>query len=1251
MAGSYRGEVTATGAPGSDLSGSDAPGAAVPARGSRLGDDAVQALIWDTAERRVHLTSFALHHPAGEHGDGLSEAEALAVLDPEARDELVARARAAVASGGALTSTLWVRRPDGLHRMLWLHAERLHPDHDDAQLRGVIVDVSELAGSKAAAELRDAAPTGEPQRVGRFSWDSGTRIVQLSHEAAELLNLDGAGAFPPDVLRAAIAPEGSAELASRIEAAVAGDLVDVLLAPAVYHGRRLHVRAVRSTGSGGGFALTGTIQDVATEERLGEALHNLARALNTLSHGTQVLNTARTREDLLEQVCDTVVREGGYRFCWYGVAEHDPARTIRPVAWAGHEHGYLSANEFHWDESVPTGRGPSGAAIRAREVRLSHLFTTDESLQPWRAPALERGYTVSIALPVIVGDDVDGALMVYASEPTAFDPTEISLLSDLARGIGYGLRRLLVTDELVDSTRAAEAARDRLQATIDTLLDPFVVFESVRDADGRLIDLRYVEANEAASAYNAVARQQLLGRRILELFPGHLTDGPLSQYFHTIETGEPVIEDDLAYFNEVFGEVRRCDTRAVRCGDGIVLTWRDTTDRYIERQRVTESERRYRLLAENSSDVVFLSDRHMRFLWISTSLERATGYRPEELVGRAQQDFVHPEDVEELSARFSNRTGEPVHMQFRFRIASGDYRWMSASGRWATDDDGRVMGLVIGLRDIHDQVSTERELAEREARYKLLSENATDVVLQVGADGRIRWASESITAVLGWEGRDVLGRVATDLVHPDDRDDANDELRGVAPGDTVVGQVRVLRQDGSQRWMAVTMHHIGTDASSFRVIALRDIEDAVAARRDLEHAMGHDPLTGLATRATILGRLQRMLDEVAGIETVAVLCVGIDGLKDVNEALTHAAGDLVITSVAGRVANAVGDPERVGRGGGDEFTVLVPGLLSGADASSLAEKVRLAAQGSVLVGPHRLRQTVSIGIATGGAEADAENLLRDASLAMQQAKSDGRDRTAFADAALALEAKRRLDVEGAIREALLGGEFVPWFQPIVRLSDGTVTGYEALVRWVRPDGTLVEPGAFLPVAERSPIITEIDLRVLDSALRALDALPPDVSVSVNVAARTLSTPDYADRVRELLHRHDVAPGRLHLEVTETALLRIDDGLRRTMRSLADSGVQWYMDDFGTGYSSIAHLRELPITGMKLDRSFTAALGSGEETSSRLAQALGGLAAGLGLDTVAEGIETAEEARLLAAYGWVHGQGWHYGRAEPLGTAL
>ena len=235
-----------------------------------------------------------------------------------------------------------------------------------------------------------------------------------------------------------------------------------------------------------------------------------------------------------------------------------------------------------------------------------------------------------------------------------------------------------------------------------------------------------------------------------------------------------------------------------------------------------------------------------------------------------------------------------------------------------------------------------------------------------------------------------------------------------------------------------------------------------------------------------------------------------------------------------------------------------------------------------------------------------------------------------------------------MRDALRDGELAPWFQPIVRLADSGVVGYEALVRWVRPDGSIVEPAAFLPVAERTSLITEIDRTILELSVATLSRLRDPLFVAVNVSAATLAQPDYADRVLELLEGAHVRPSRLHLEITETAVLRITAAVRASMDRLAEVGIRWYMDDFGTGYSSITHLRDLPISGLKLDRSFTQDVGDPDGTAVQLARALGGLARGLTLDTVAEGVETEEEAVALASHGWVHGQGWLYGKAEPLG---
>jgi diguanylate cyclase (GGDEF)-like protein/PAS domain S-box-containing protein len=1224
---SYRGQVT--------LSWDRRSGAGPSADRALGGPAPFLSFRWDVPRGSLIVRSMPVDRAApSDRGDE----SLLDLLSPEDAESLRLRARAAHATGQPLDAQVWVRAPGRPPRLFWWHGERRPSDDLTAPIVGGAVDITDVVAGAAVSSAHGAADPG------RFSWDGETKQTHLTDDGARLLGLPAAGAYPEDEVLAVFEPEDAARYDELLRAAPVGEPFDCDVR-VVSSGDRVRLRTVVSSSTTGGFVITGTIEDLA-DRTTHQSLVNVSRALNTLSHGTHVLNTALDEHDLLDRVCATVVHDGGYLFAWYGRKLDDEERSVKPVAWAGYEAGYLSTQRFHWDPDRPTGRGPTGQALRTGKVRISHLVAVDTAFEPWRRAALDRGYVSSICLPVLVDGEVHGGLMVYASEPTAFDPTEIRLLADLAADIGYGLRRLQDLRALRETSRAHADSTARLQATLDSMLDPLVVLQAVRDEDGTLVDLEYVEANDAAVAYNRTTREELLGRRVRELFPGHVDEGLLPLYFGVVESGEPAVLDDLPYRNERRGETTRTDIRAVRCGDGIALTWRDTSERWQAQERIKEAERRFRMLAENSSDVVLLCDRAGQIGWVSSSVERATSWAPHELVGRTLQEFAHPDDAAPLQDALTRQHG-PVSLSFRVRCADGSYRWMSAAGRWASDAD-RTEGLVLGLRDVHEQTIAEQALAERESRYRLLSENASDVVLQIDDDGRIAWASESVTSVLGWPVAELVGRVVLELVASESYDYAVAKLAGVTDDDHAPGQLLVQRSDGSTRWMSVASHRVVTEGARHRVLTLRDVTDFVQARLELEHAIGHDPLTGLGTRRTVLARLTRTLEETQDPRaSTGVLCLGIDGLRDVNDALGHAAGDVVITRVAARIAESVGDQDLVGRGGGDEFLVIVPGLADAADASVVADRLLVAAQGEVAVGPHLVLPTVSIGIATGGVRSHPDDLLRDAGIALAQAKSEGRNRHAFADVVVAKEAQRRLDVDGAIRGGLRDREFVPWFQPIVLLPEGTLTGYEALVRWVRRDGSAVEPAAFLPVAERSSLITELDLAVLERSLEVLRGLPDELTVAVNVAAQSLSSAAYVERAVALIEGADVPTHRLHLEVTETAVLRINDQVRQAMDRIAGTGARWFMDDFGTGYSSISHLRDLPISGMKLDRSFTSALGAGDETSARLAQALAGLAHGLGLDTVAEGVETAEEAADLARYGWVHGQGWLFGRPAPL----
>ncbi|MEI6623693.1 MAG: phosphodiesterase, partial [Actinomycetes bacterium] len=436
------------------------------------------------------------------------------------------------------------------------------------------------------------------------------------------------------------------------------------------------------------------------------------------------------------------------------------------------------------------------------------------------------------------------------------------------------------------------------------------------------------------------------------------------------------------------------------------------------------------------------------------------------------------------------------------------------------------------------------------------------------------------------------------------------------------------------------------------IVGMRDIDEEVVARTALAHAIEHDPLTGLATLPVATARIDRLLAAFPTLppRVVSVLCIGVDSLTPVNQALTHTGGDRVLLEVAARIATVEHNPDLLARGSGDEFLVILPELVSGADAGVIADRIRLAVHGPITIGTTRLEPTVSIGIATGARGAHAEQVLRDASIAMRQAKDNGRDRCEFLQSELAVEAHHRLEIEEGIRDGLRRGQFVPWVQPIVDFDGGDIVGYEALVRWVRPDGSIVAPDDFLPVAERTALIADIDAAVLRQAVDLLAGLPEPRFVAVNVSAATLARMDYAHAVIEELQRSGAAATRLHVEFTETALLHVTDRVKTIMTELAEAGVLWYVDDFGTGYSSISHLRDLPVAGLKLDLSFTADIRAGDPTSERLAKALIGLAEGLGLDTIAEGVETPAEAATLLAQGWKHAQGWLYGRPQP-GTAL
>jgi len=682
---------------------------------------------------------------------------------------------------------------------------------------------------------------------------------------------------------------------------------------------------------------------------------------------------------------------------------------------------------------------------------------------------------------------------------------------------------------------------------------------------------------------------------------------------------------------------------------GIIIGLTDVQEQVLAGQALEASQRQYRLLAENATDAVFLLDSAGVVRWVSPSIQAVMGYDPGVLVGTDSTDLVHPEDLAQLgTVRAQAATGESASdFELRMRTADGRYRWVAGATGPALDADGNVVGRITSMRDVHERVLAGQELARSEQTFRLAMDGAPQGMAVVGLQQNFLQVNPALCAILGRDEQWMLAHTVRDVIHPDDLETCRAEQEALLTGTahTSAHDGRWRRADGSNVWV---VHSIGLlrdeqDQPLFYVMHVQDNTDAHRVREELASRANHDPLTGLINRNQLQAHLVHLLTVTPHPGVLpAVLFCDLDFFKPVNDQYGHAAGDAVLVTTAHRIASTLRSGDTVARLGGDEFVVVLDGVPDVDAAIAIAQKVRAVVAEPIPIGHEQtVNVTISVGIAMATDDIDGHRLLRNADAALYRAKDGGRDQIAvFNDAATSR-------AEANIRHGLAHGQFVPWFQPIVNLADGALVGYEALVRWVRPDGCVVDPAGFLPLAERTDLITELDHAVLEKSVQRLRGLAAPLFVAVNVSATSIATDGYALRIIETLNSSGVDPARLHLEFTETALLGTTASVKQAMSALSNIGVRWYVDDFGTGYSSISHLRDLPVAGLKLDLSFTTELGSHDPTSESLAQALIGLADGLGLDTVAEGIETQQQAAILIAQGWQHGQGWLYGRPQPL----
>jgi len=701
-------------------------------------------------------------------------------------------------------------------------------------------------------------------------------------------------------------------------------------------------------------------------------------------------------------------------------------------------------------------------------------------------------------------------------------------------------------------------------------------------------------------------------------------------------------------------------------GERSVLALLDA--RRAERDRAESARRAAEMrsweLAESSHEMLALHRADGSVAQVSPACRELLGYEPEELVGRRPADLVHRDDAATLvDLRERARTSDHVTATLRLCRRDGRHVWVEVTVRVVREpDSGEVLEAHSTVRDVHERLEARHALAAAEERFRTAFEEGAIGMAILDTDGNLLRVNRALCAITGHDPGDLEGRAVTSLLHQDDRGEHVGEYERMLRGDVASarGERRFLHDDGSVVWVALSTSLV-RDAGGAPLHFLSQAQDVTERRRyeiELRYMADHDPLTGLLNRRAFERELAHHVEHVdrCGPRGAALL-LDIDHFKNVNDTLGHGTGDELIGTVADAVRQRLRATDTIARLGGDEFAVLLRDATR-ETASAVAHDVLDAVRAQRVVSPSgRLRSvSASIGIALfEGPGLTGEDVLVNADLAMYDAKEAGRDRvvcfTPSADAGSRVEA--RLSWTDTIRDALAEDRFVLQAQPIVDLATGEMGQYELLLRLRDPLGELISPGLFLPVAERSNLIGEIDRWVV---ARAIDMLGAErrrdrrVTVEVNISGGSTGDPELLALIEERLRVNDVDPSQVIFEITETTAVANIPRAQDFARRLAGLGCRFALDDFGAAFASFYYLKHLPFDYLKIDGEFVRSCAD-DRTDRLVIQAVVDIARGLGKKTVAEMVGDQHTMDLLRDMGVDYAQGFHLGRPAPLAKWL
>lgn len=834
-----------------------------------------------------------------------------------------------------------------------------------------------------------------------------------------------------------------------------------------------------------------------------------------------------------------------------------------------------------------------------------------------------------------------GTFAIYHRKPSKPSLNDISIIEQFAHLASIAIERDI-------NDKALEQKESYQRALLDNF--PFLIW--FKDKTGK-----FLTVNKAfAFACGFKSHQEVIGKTDFDIWPESLAKKYKKDDEEVILRDGHINNEELIEINgsQCWFETYKSPIKIMSNVVGTVGFSREITERKLSELEIAKSNALLQAVIENIPVRVFWKDNHLNYLGCNKIFAHDAGIgNPTDIIGKNDFDFSWSHEAplyrtDDLSIIESGHS--KLHFEESQTTPSGDTIWVRTSKVPLISADGERLGILGLYEDI-----TKEKMAENDLRIAATAFQSQEGIMITDANSKIIKVNQAFSLITGYTSEEVIGKPPSILSSGHHAEEFyKDMWKHLNANGSWEGEIWNRRKNGEiypEHLMITAVHNAQNEVTNY-VATLTDTSFRNKADKEIQYLAFYDPLTGLPNRRLLQDRLsQTLVNNSRSQQRSALLFIDLDHFKLLNDTYGHDNGDILLKQVAERLLSCVREGDTVARLGGDEFVIILENLgVQDFEAASLAEgiasKILIVLNVPYLIGIHEHISTPSIGIVIIDNQLSINEILKQADIAMYQAKKAGRNTVRFFNPEMQASINSRVNMERSLRAALEKNEFTLFYQPQCD-SNGVTIGVEALIRWNKHGKDMVSPAEFIPLAEETGLIVPIGAWVLETACAQLkqwknDAQMQRLSLSVNISAKQLRQSDFCSQLSSLISRYDIDPTLLKLELTESMLLENMEETIACMNQLGKMNISFSLDDFGTGYSSLQYLKRLPLYQLKIDQSFVRDISS-DPSDRAIVSTIIAMANNLNLRVIAEGVETIEQHQFLLNEGCNEFQGYYFGK--------